>query len=113
MADSPYIIRNYRADDFNEPEDHVALEFEFMAYLNNKVLDALKKGDDEEVRNNLEKQSIFLKEHILSWVPSFCKDVEQFANTDFYKAAAKITHGYLHLEVAIIDELLQEIPQDH
>jgi hypothetical protein len=35
------------------------------------------------------------------------------AQTDFYRAAAKITLGFLHLEGVIIDELLQAIPQEH
>ena len=102
-----------RAEDFNEPEDHVSLEFEFMAFLCHKTLDALQKGDDEEALSYLEKQKVFLNDHILNWVPTFCNDVEQFAQTDFYKAAAKITQGYIRLEGAIIDELLQEIPQGH
>jgi len=102
-----------RADDFTEPEDHVSLEFEFMAFLCHKTLDALQKCDDEDALGYLEKQKVFLDNHILNWVPTFCKDVERFAQTDFYKAAAKITHGYLRLEGAILDELLQEIPQDH
>ena len=102
-----------RSDDFKEPEDHVALEFEFMAYLCQRTLEALQKDDDREANGYLKKQKLFLDEHIMKWVPDFCRDVEQFAQTDFYKAAAKITHGYLNLEGAIVDELLREIPQDY
>jgi TorA maturation chaperone TorD len=101
-----------RAQDFNEPEDHIALEFEFMAYLCQKTLEDLQQGDEEQAFSFLEKQKQFLEEHILNWVPDFCRDVEQFAQTDFYKAAAKITQGYLNLEGTLIDELLQEIPRD-
>ncbi len=102
-----------RADEFNEPEDHIALEFEFMAYLCQNTLDALQKPEDEKALDYLEKQKTFLEEHILNWVPDFCRDVEQLAQTDFYKAASKITQGYLHLEHAMIGELLREISQDH
>jgi anaerobic sulfite reductase subunit A len=102
-----------RSDDFNEPEDHIALEFEFMAYLCQNALTAFQESEDEKALGYLEKQKAFLEEHILNWVPDFCRDVVEIAQTDFYKAAAKITHGYLNLEREIIDELLQEIPQDH
>lgn len=101
-----------RAQDFNEPEDHIALEFEFMAILCQKALEALQQGDEGQAIGYLEKQKQFLEEHILNWVPDFCGDVERFAQTDFYKAAAKITQGYLNLEGTLVDELLQEIPRD-
>ena len=102
-----------RADDFNEPEDHVALEFEFMAYLCQKALTAFQESEDEKALGYLEKQKAFLEEHILNWVPDFCRDVDEIAQTDFYKAAAKITHGYINLEGAIIGELLREVSQEH
>jgi TorA maturation chaperone TorD len=101
-----------RADDFKEPEDHIALEFEFMAYLCKKTLETLHKGDEGQAIGYLEKQKWFLEEHILNWVPDFCRDIERFAQTDFYKAAAKITQGYIQLEKALLEEFLQEIPQD-
>jgi len=101
-----------RAEDFNEPEDHIALEFEFMAFLSQKTIDALQEGEDEDVVRYLEKQNAFLEEHILTWVPDFCRDVDRFAKTDFYKAAAKITQGFLDIEKAVIGELIREIPQD-
>ena len=32
----------------NEPEDHLAVELEFMAYLGQKTIEALKMEDDDQ-----------------------------------------------------------------
>ncbi|MCJ7567034.1 MAG: molecular chaperone TorD family protein [Anaerolineales bacterium] len=98
-----------RAADYREPEDHIALELEFMAYLSQKTIDALQDGEGEEVVRFLEKQKLFLEEHLMNWVPAFCEDMEQIAQTDFYTATAKITKGFLALEDGLVGDLIQEI----
>ncbi|MBM4467197.1 MAG: molecular chaperone TorD family protein, partial [Chloroflexi bacterium] len=50
-----------RAEEFNEPEDHVALELEFMAYLCQKTTEALKAGDKVGTLGYLTKQKDFLE----------------------------------------------------
>ncbi len=98
-----------RAVDFHEPEDHIALEFEFMAFLGQKTIDALQKGDGAGVVGCLRKQKLFFEEHLLNWVPDFCADMQQIAKTEFYQATAKIIKGFLDLEDELIDDLIQEI----
>jgi len=67
-----------------EPEDHIAMELAFMSYL---------CGKDES-----KMQKEFLEEHLLRWVPQFCDDVAQKAESDFYRGIAKLTKGFLALE---------------
>jgi len=98
-----------RAEEFNEPEDHVAFELEFMAYLCQKTTEALKDGDKGSALGYLEKQKEFLEKHLIPWVPTFCNDVQRVARGDFYKAIAKITVGYLGMEQDLIGELVDEI----
>ena len=98
-----------RAEEFNEPEDHIAFELEFMSYLCQKTTKALKDGDKSEALGCLKKQKGFLEEHLLPWVPPFCNDVQRLAQGDFYKAVAKITVGYLSMEKDLIGELVDEI----
>jgi TorA maturation chaperone TorD len=38
-----------RSKEYNEPEDHIAIELEFMAYLCQKTIEAIEKGDKEGV----------------------------------------------------------------
>jgi TorA maturation chaperone TorD len=95
-----------RARDLKEPEDHVAFELEFMAYLSHKAATALKDGDTAAATASLRKQQVFLEQHLVRWVPTFCSDIERVARTSFYKAVAKITVGYLTLEQGLLRNLL-------
>lgn len=60
--------------------DHLALELLFMHYL---------------IQNGLvEKQEMFLKEHLL-WVAEYCDEVQKHAATPFYKEVAKILKEFI------------------
>jgi len=98
-----------RAEEFNEPEDHIAFELEFMAYLCQKTTEALKDGDKGSASGYLKKQKDFLEKHLIPWVPAFCNDVQRVARGDFYKAVAKITVGYLGMEQDLIGQLIDKI----
>lgn len=88
------------------PEDHVALEFEFMAHLCREAQNALAAQDWSKVSTCLNEQKDFLDQHLLNWVPAFCADVLKFADKDFYKAVAKMTSGYLTIEQAILEDMI-------
>ncbi len=95
--------------DLNEPEDHIALELEFMVYLCQKTTQALRDGSNGGALAYMRKQRDFLQEHLVRWVPAFCSDVQRLAREDLYKAVAKITIGYLSMEQHLIGELMGEI----
>ncbi len=90
----------------NFPEDHIALELEFMAFLCRETQHALAARDWPEVSTGLKEQKDFLEQHLLNWVPAFCADVLKLANTDFYRAVAGMTNGFLAMEKAILEELI-------
>jgi len=79
------VLRIYRNEEFkdylenNEPQDHISNELDFMAFLSQKLVDALKNDEEESAKSYLDKQKIFLEQHLLNWVPSFCRDVEKKA----------------------------------
>lgn len=98
-----------RSDSFKEPEDHIAIELEFMGFLCQKALHALSAGNKEAAQAALEKQKDFLTRHLLVWVPQFCADIERSAATDFYRALAQITDEHLSYEVDAIAELTEAI----
>ncbi len=91
---------------FSEPEDHIAFELVYMEFLCSRVQTALQNGEDEIAGAYLEKQKDFLQKHLMNWVPGFCADVERIAASDFYKAVAKITVGYLQMEQELLEELV-------
>jgi putative dimethyl sulfoxide reductase chaperone len=99
-----------RAESLEIPEDHIALELEFMAHLCKIAIDAIAAEKWAEVATSLKEQKNFLTQHLGNWTPEFCQDILKYATTDFYKAVSKITNGFLHMDQAIITNLLGDIP---
>lgn len=77
-------------------EDHISLELEFMAFLCEEA------RRDPDSSDWLIKQREFLRDHLLNWVPAFTADVDQYADTLFYKAIAKITVGFLRFDQKLL-----------
>jgi TorA maturation chaperone TorD len=90
---------------FREPEDHLAVELDFMARLCQKTVDALAEGQIDAALALLDRQRAFLDEHLLVWVPRFSQDLAQAASSDFYRGVAVLTQEHLAQEGATIDEL--------
>jgi len=111
------VVKEYAAEGldriaaFNEPEDHIAIELEFMAHLCQQTLGALEQGDRKTGAAYLQKQKTFLEKHLLVWAPQFCDDVLQAAQSDFYKGIAQLTKDLLASEPETIDELLKELAE--
>lgn len=90
--------------DFHEPEDHIALEMEFMSHLCVRTTAASEEGNAETVRVYLHSQREFLEDHLLLWTPRFCEDLVRNATTDFYRALGYLVRDFLQLEEALIAE---------
>jgi anaerobic sulfite reductase subunit A len=91
------------------PEDHIALELELMAFFCHETQEAIAAKNWAAVAANLKEQREFLEKHLLNWVPAFCADIQKYAETKFYQAAAKITNGYLRLDRAMLEGLIADI----
>lgn len=91
---------------FTEPEDHIAIELQFMEYLCRKTLEALKRERYDEAMRDLEIQKEFVTDHLLNWVPMLTEDILGSAEVDFYKGVAEITDAFIRLDrVAIVTSL--------
>ena len=94
-------------DDFDLPEDHIALELELMACLADRTRAALEadRGTASETDANaalpvgelIAAQRTFLDEH-LSWIAAFCDDVEARAHTAFYYGIAGLTRQQIEAD---------------
>ena len=95
-----------RSDNFKEPEDHISAEMGFMAYMSEKtaeLIDDEGNGADE----NLQIQRDFLAVHLLKWAPKACDDVYNMGS-DYYKAMALVTKGYLVTDKQFLDAIFEE-----
>jgi putative dimethyl sulfoxide reductase chaperone len=86
-----------------EPEDHIALEMEYMGHLCSRTASASEEGDLETVRAHLTSQREFLSEHLLRWAPQFAEDLKRFATTDFYRALGCLIRDFLQIEKKLCD----------
>ena len=76
-------------ENFYVPSDHFGLELAFMSHI---------------CRSPKAEQQAFFEKHIKGWSAEFCRDVEKYAKTAFYKAVAKITTGFIELESELMSK---------
>jgi TorA maturation chaperone TorD len=97
-----------KANEYAEPEDHIAFELRFMHYLCEEELSA---NTEERIAECLNMQKEYLNDHLLMWVPDFCDALTENKLSDFYKGIARLTKGFILLEEAVIEELLETAQQ--
>lgn len=94
------------------PEDHIALELEFIAYLCQETKAAIGAQNWTAIAASIAEQQEFLAKHLLNWVPEFSADIQKYAETKFYGALAKITSGYLRMDQALLEDLATEAAEE-
>lgn len=91
---------------WNEAEDHIALELEFMQRLSLRAAEALSDNAEDEAIAYLRTSYDFLENHLLNWVPMLVADMRMHARTLFYQGLAQLTLGSLREDEAVLRELL-------
>ena len=81
--------------DWHDPEDHVALELEYMQIAARRTREALQQRDDARALELLDNQRRFLLRHLVSWTPMLVNDMERLAQTNLYQGLALLTKGLL------------------
>ncbi len=74
--------------------DHVATELGFMAYLVERGTEA-ENGDAERWAA---RERAFLRDHLLAWLPQFCRRVREVSRHPFYAALAELTAAFIRSE---------------
>ena len=96
-----------KVTEFREPEDHIAIELQFMAFLCEKTARAFKARNRMDVEKFLKMQEDFLIKHLSLWVPGLTKDILESGTVEFYRGAAKILDGFVKADsgnVAYLEE---------
>jgi TorA maturation chaperone TorD len=116
------VVRDYarkglqRFKTHGEPEDHIAVELEFMSLLCEEAVHALQAGDAPGYVASLRTQQEFLEKHLLVWCPKFCVDLAGASYSDFYSGVAVLTRSFLRSELdtlSLMSELVQSLPEGH
>jgi len=82
-------------DDFKLPPDHIAVEFEFMAYL---YFNEIKAINENHVDNALYAQNLqneVMEKHLIAFGSALAGKVAEFARTVFYQSMARIIIPFL------------------
>ena len=94
---------------WNEAEDHIALELEFMQRMALRAAEALDDAAEYEAIAYLRTSYDFLENHLLNWVPMLVADMRMHARTLFYQGLAQLTLGSLQEDEAVLRELLDSV----
>ena len=94
-------------DDFHGLPDHISVELDLMANLAGHEGRAWQANDLDQVLNALAYQQEFLQEHLLRWVPQFCKKILEATQLGFYRGVARVTRDFLASEAADVERRRQ------
>jgi TorA maturation chaperone TorD len=83
-----------RAEDVNDPEDHIAMLFEVMRYL--------IASDDIELAN-IASQQAFFAAHIQPWAAQLFDAIEAHRHADFYSVVTRLARAFLDVEAQAFD----------
>lgn len=106
------VLALYRAaglskqDSWKEGEDHIALELEYMQILCQRTARALRQRDEDEAYRLVKCQHNFMEDHLGAWAPLLADQMRVFAKTDFYRALAFMTEGFLQTDAALLEDML-------
>jgi len=96
-----------------EPDDHIALELGFIAFLAAAAGEALESDDTARFTACIDAQCEFASEHLLRWAPHWCRRVAASARTDFFRGVALLTRGSLTELAALLNLSLPKAPPTH
>jgi len=82
--------------DFHDRPDYLGLELAFMAELCDRERRSRKNPQNHREILAMEKE--FLENHMLRWIPEYCQNVMEFANTDFVKGLIFLLRGFMNEE---------------
>lgn len=94
---------------WNEAEDHIALQLEFMQRMSLRCAEALRAGDDDAAVNAVRTMADFLDKHLMNWVPMLVTDMRLYSKTLFYQGLAQLLAGFLQQDEAVLSELVDSV----
>jgi TorA maturation chaperone TorD len=102
-----YLSLGFTKDaDFSEPDDHCAIEFEFMATMCRWTAQLISGNEIENALAYLTLQKEFIRDHVGRWVPELCERLRHRAKSDFYRSIAHLTSGFVAVEDQMLSYLI-------
>ncbi|MFO0752329.1 MAG: molecular chaperone TorD family protein [Thermodesulfovibrionales bacterium] len=112
MGDTTLAVRNaYHEIGFRmtlearEPDDHISAELTYLSLLQSRCLQAIERGEAQEIRRLIRTEQAFLHEHLLIWVAEFCRMIQEGTRSAFFSALAGVTPLILQNDVQVLGEV--------
>ncbi|MHC4153190.1 MAG: TorD/DmsD family molecular chaperone [Planctomycetota bacterium] len=104
MGDSTIDVGKFYEDEdldivIKDAPDHIAMELEFMYYLIAKQTQAANEENLQNIQLYQQKQKTFLYSHLARWIPEFAKNVQKYAQTEFFKKLAQLTEMFVQKDL--------------
>lgn len=85
-----------QSDEENEmPEDHIAIELEFMVFLIDSAIAALEGQKQSQFNKSMYYQFLLLDDHLVQWVKPFSKDILSHTTSSLYSGAAQLIRDFV------------------
>lgn len=119
FGNSVFQMRNKLADyglqfkNLNEePDDHISIELEFMSYLIDDTLKALKTDDEARFLKGIYTQYWLHKEHFMHWVQPFTKDIQSSSSSSFYTGIAQLLCAFVVEDYEYIKSIKEDLENE-
>lgn len=94
---------------FKEPEDHIAVELEFMAHLCDLACASLEQGKKEFAAGYMNNQVEFLDLHLSKWAQKLADKLKWATRNDFYSSLRDLLSGFITTDKATAAEFSKEL----
>lgn len=86
-----------------ERPDSLGVELGVMAYLCAEEARIVSQGETAGAGQLARLQELFLRDHLLRWVPAYCEMLAREAGCGFYSGAARLLKAFLDEEAGWLD----------
>jgi TorA maturation chaperone TorD len=100
-----------KSKDFLEPEDHIAVELEFMARLSERTSKSIAEDNFDHATKYLNLQREFLEDHLMKWVPALTGKLIEASDNLFYTALAYLTRGFIAQDSYFVTHAYSELTE--
>jgi TorA maturation chaperone TorD len=89
--------------------DYIGVELDYLYLLATREADAWNAGEEEKASGLLNRQDMFLREHVGQWVILFVEKALTMTQTDFYRGHLMMLRGLIADEQERMQVLLDEM----
>ena len=92
-----------------EPDDHIAVELQFMAHLADIAISQIPSGEVVTLKETISSQWSFIENHLLTWVFSFCDRMYKASSQEYFKNVSRLLREFIKVDAQDMEKLYHQI----